>query len=235
VSTTQPVSHSVSTMRARARSLRRARAMTSLMMLISLVAIGFGVFSTIATGSWILLACAAASFTGSFAVLGRLARASRRRALLPAVAAAPVASELYDHSFDDVEPEAEAPATWTPHPLPKPLHLSRGTIAASAMASIDAAAELRRAAARAELERRAAELVPDATPLRRIAPVELPEPAEQPVRAYATSMASVASASAASAPTHVASSRFASMGVIDADAPGAIDLDAALRRRRAAS
>ena len=77
-------------------------------------------------------------------------------ALTPVVASdyravAPVAAQLYDHADDDAVPEARP--TWTPQPLPKPLHLSRGTIAASAMASIDAATELRRAAARAEIER----------------------------------------------------------------------------------
>ena len=52
---------------------------------------------------------------------------------------APVASELYDHADEEVV--AVVRPTWTPQPLPKPLHLSRGTIAASAMASIDAATE----------------------------------------------------------------------------------------------
>ena len=44
----------------------------------------------------------------------------------------------YDHAeLDAAQPQVQRrrQETWTPRPLPKPLHLSRGTIAASAMAS----------------------------------------------------------------------------------------------------
>jgi hypothetical protein len=128
------------------------------------------------------------------------------------VAAAPVAAQLYDHADDEVVPEVRP--TWTPQPLPKPLHLSRGTIAASAMASIDAATELRRAAARAELEERAARLAPEVTPLRPQVPVAIPAVASQAQQAPADP-------------------RFAAMGLVDDVDLSSMDLDAALRRRRA--
>jgi hypothetical protein len=95
------------------------------------------------------------------------------------------------------------------------LYLSRGTIAQTAMASVDAAAEFRRAAAEAELARRAAAIAaaqtPDVTPIARPA------------------AARAASASAGQAP-----SRFAAMGIVGDTTPGISDLDAVLRQRRAA-
>jgi hypothetical protein len=106
------------------------------------------------------------------------------------------------------------------------------------MASVDAAAELRRAAARAEFERKAAEVAPPA-------PVAAPVPlraVERPVAesttppAFAPAVAPVAASVAASAPAATTvPSRYASMGILDEADTGSMDLDAVLRRRRAAS
>ncbi|MDQ1581892.1 MAG: hypothetical protein QOD05_2667, partial [Microbacteriaceae bacterium] len=192
--------------------LRRARAGTSLVLLGSLVVAGFGIPSLVATGSWLLLGGASAPAVGAFIVLGRLARASRRQLVAPAVAYAPVAAAFYDDA-EHAAPAPAAQATWTPQPLPKPLYLARGTIAASAMASVDAAAELRRAAARADLALRAAQIETEVTPLR----------------------ARPAAAAPAVERAGQAPSRFASMGVVSDVEARAMDLDAALRRRRAAS
>lgn len=141
----------------------------------------------------------------------------RRRTVAPAAVATTVAAierrraEVFEAELaeeqDTVAAEAavEDRARWTPQPLPKPLYLSRGTVAASAMASIDAVERLRTAAAEAEFAQRAA--AAEATPLRmpRTAPApEAPRP----------------------------SSRFAAMGVVDG--VDAIDLDQALQRRRGA-
>jgi hypothetical protein len=178
----------------------------------SLVVAGFGIPSLVATGSWLLLGGASAPAVGAFIVLGRLARASRRQLVAPAVAYAPVAAAFYDDA-EHAAPAPAAQATWTPQPLPKPLYLARGTIAASAMASVDAAAELRRAAARADLALRAAQIETEVTPLR----------------------ARPAAATTASERAGQAPSRFASMGVVSDVEARAMDLDAALRRRRAAS
>ncbi|NRD08310.1 hypothetical protein [Rathayibacter agropyri] len=145
-----------------------------------------------------------------------LAPGRRRTVAPPAVTTTVVATErrraeVFEAELAEEEDTVAAEvavedrAGWTPQPLPKPLYLSRGTVAASAMASIDAVERLRTAAAEAELAQRAA--AAEATPLRmpRAAPApEAPRP----------------------------SSRFAAMGVVDG--VDAIDLDQALQRRRGA-
>jgi hypothetical protein len=93
------------------------------------------------------------------------------------------------------------------------MYLSHGSIAQTAMASVDAANELRRAAVEAELARRAEALTPqsDVTPITRPA----------------------ARANPGAGGVGAAPSRFASMGVVGETEPGMTDLDAVLRRRRA--
>ncbi|MDQ1608570.1 MAG: hypothetical protein QOE16_1302 [Microbacteriaceae bacterium] len=214
----------------RSSRLRRARAATSLVLLGSLVVAVFGIPALIATGSGLLLGGAAVPAVGAFIVLGRLARAGRRPLATPTVADAPAAADLYD----DAEHSAPVPAvqaTWTPQPLPRPLYLARGTIAASAMASVDAAAELRRAAARADLAIRAAQIETEVTPLR-ARPAAASTASDRVVVGGARSAGSSAATGdrAGAVP-----SRFASMGVVSDVEARAIDLDAALRRRRAAS
>lgn len=194
------------------RRARRVRAATSLVLLFSLLAAGFGAYLGVSASTWFLLAAALILSVGCVATLVRLARPAIRVAQAPVASAGapPVSTALFDHAdHAEAQPvQAERVSSpWTPQPLPKPLYLSRGTIAASAMASVDAAVALRRAAATADLDRRAAELAP-AVPQLRPAAVAVVEP--EP-------------------------SRFARMGIVDADAAGSMDLDAALRRRRAAS
>jgi hypothetical protein len=99
------------------------------------------------------------------------------------------------------------------------------------MASVDAAAELRRAAARADLAIRAAQIETEVTPLR-ARPAAASTASERVVVGGARS----AGASAVTGDRAGAvPSRFATMGVVSDVEARAIDLDAALRRRRAAS
>jgi type IV secretory pathway VirB10-like protein len=225
LATPRPAPRSLS----RSSRLRRARAATSLVLLGSLVTAGFGIPALVATGSGLLLGGAAVPAVGAFIVLGRLARAGRRQITAPVVSHAPVAAAFYDDA-EHSAPAAAVQATWTPQPLPKPLYLARGTIAASAMASVDAAAELRRAAARADLALRAAQIETDVTPLR-----ARPAAAPAPERSVAGSARSAGPSSVTVDRAGAAQSRFASMGVVSDVEARAIDLDAALRRRRAAS
>lgn len=204
----------------RRRRMRRARASVSLVMLLSLLGAGFGVYAVLALATWLVLAASLVVALGCVITLSALARSTRAATAVRASAPSRASHELFDHA-DHVEaaPEVAAP-TWTPRPLPKPLYQSQGTAAAGAMASVDAVVALRRSAAAADLARRAAEL----------------EPAVPRLRPAATPAAvSVAPAAVAETPeTPVAPSRFASMGIVNGAEGASIDLDAALRRRRAA-
>jgi hypothetical protein len=105
------------------------------------------------------------------------------------------------------EPPAESlpNSSWTPVPLPKPLYLSRPQPDRALETSLDAAAELRDAAAAAERRLREAHEAPEVTPIIR--------PAAAPA----------------------APSRFARMGYLDEVESATTDLDAVLQRRRASA
>ncbi|MFF1572991.1 hypothetical protein ACFVWR_09600 [Leifsonia sp. NPDC058292] len=214
----------------RRRRLRRARALSSVVLTVALVGVFGGLAAVIVSGAWLLLAASTVVGAAAIGMLGRLARPQQAETVGRAQRIAPAAPALYDDAQHEVRVEARAPRqTWTPQPLPKPLHLSRGTIAASAMASIDAATELRRAAARAEIDRKAAEFAPDGSPSVTLAPLAPIAPVA-PLRPAAAVAPQVPVA-----PVATASNRYAAMGVVDGLSDGAIDLDAVLRRRRAAS
>lgn len=193
------------------RALRRRRAACSLTFLLAfltaivgLIAAAFGATLLIAAISGVV---AVAAFSGIVA----LARVRPQVPSVPVVA--PVATQ--PDAFEPIElAETEEVDGWTPQPLPRPLHLSRGTIAATAMASIEAAAELKRVEAAAAVARRAEELAPDVPKLR---------PA-------ASAPARTQDAPAAAEPANP----YARMGIVDDARPALDDLDAVLRRRRAA-
>lgn len=192
--------------------VRRGRMLSSLILLAGLFTAILGIPALLQAGAWTGSVIGMALIAASLWALSRLARTARSARV---VRVAPVVATVEAPRFEPVQLE-ETPAethTWTPQPLPRPLYLSRGTIAQTAMASVDAAAELRRAAAESEIARRAAEIAAEKAP--EVTP--LPRPA----------------ARSAAAPA-AAPSRFASMGIVGDTAPGMSDLDAVLRRRRAA-
>jgi hypothetical protein len=208
----------------KAKRLRTMRALASLVLLIGLVAAVVGA-TLVAAGTWTLLAgglvaaVAAVSTLSRLAAVSRASRAPRAAAdthAVPAGRRAPGTGQRFEPVHFDEAPVAQ-PSPWTPQPLPKPLHLSPGSIAQAAMASVDAAAELRQAAAEAELQRRAVAMA------EAIAPSEV-TPITRPVAARAAA----AKATPAAVP-----SRFANMGIIGDTEPGMTDLDGVLRRRRA--
>ncbi len=189
------------------RALRRRRARCSLLLLAGVVTVAGGLVSA-AVGAPLLVAGGGGVMVTA-AVLG-LARLARVR--VPVDAAASVAPEAAPFvPIEFAEPEVvETHVGWTPRPLPRPLHLSRGTIAATAMASVEAAAELKRAAVDAEVARRVEQLEP-------AVPSIVPAPAATP---------------APSIPA--AENPYARMGIVGDARPGIDDLDAVLRRRRRA-
>jgi hypothetical protein len=187
------------------RRLRRSRALTSLVLLAALVTAGFGVAPLLA-GSWLLLASASVVALGAFAMLGQMSAVARARAEL-ARGGLRVRSEPVRVTVKLQEPPAESlpNSSWTPVPLPKPLYLSRPQPDRALETSLDAAAELRDAAAAAERRLREAHEAPEVTPIIR--------PAAAPA----------------------APSRFARMGYLDEVESATTDLDAVLQRRRASA
>ena len=201
------------------RALRRRRGLCSLLMLCSLLV---GVGGLVAAPFGAPLFIAAGGGAGMIAGFSGIVVLARRR---PApVAVAPVALPEAQ-PFEPIEVEAEpgAVAGWTPQPLPRPLHLSRGTIAATAMASIVAAEELKRVAAEAQMAARAERREPAVPVLR-------------PQAAPAASAGQAAQATDAARPAAAEpASPYARMGIVDdAGRPGIDDLDAVFRRRRTA-
>jgi len=198
-----PADHSYeAAVRAR-RSLRRRRGLCSLLLLASLLTVVGGL---VASAFGVTLLIAASGGIGVLVALVAIVGLARVR--ITVAVAEPVARPAIVpfEPIDMAETEAEAEQhEWTPQPLPKPLHLSRGTIAAAAMASIEAAEQLRRATLDAEVARRAEQLE---KPVPKIAPP------------------------ASAAPAAAAASPYARMGIIGETEPGLDDLDAVLRRRR---
>ena len=229
---------------ARGRRVRRLRAVATLVLLGGVVAITLGLVTLVSGGSAVLVFVGAASGLLAFGTLNRLARTAAH-ARARSVAADPAVFEarsrpLVGQDFEPVQLE-ETPVpvqTWTPRPLPRPRHLAPGTVAQVAMASADAAAQLRRAAAEAEVARRAEQLQVAVTPLRHTGTIFATGTSvggnlgsnvgTAPVTR--TGPVAVGGAGKAAAPV----SRFASMGIVGETEPGMTDLDAVLRRRRAA-
>lgn len=151
------------------RRLRRSRAITSAVLFAALVASVFGVAQLLGSGSWMLLAVGAAVTAGSIGMLGQMASVGRTRAALArSLRSRPVV--VVEAPRAVVVPPAPVQTTWTPVPVPKPLYMSRPAPERSLVASLEAAAELRQAAADAERRLREAHEAPEVTPIRPAAP-----------------------------------------------------------------
>jgi hypothetical protein len=153
----------------RPRRLRRARALTSLVLFAS-VAVGvtafvsaFVAFSAVA---WVLTAVSLVSSIGCVSLLGRLAAAGRATAPVTT----PQARRVVLPPVEVAEAAPVVAREWTPVPVPKPLYLSREKLVA--VANAEAANELVAASAASERVVRATqESVPD---IRRSAPASVP-------------------------------------------------------------
>ncbi len=210
-----PAARAVGSAVARKR-LRRGRALCSLVLLVSLLTVIGGGIAAAFGASLVAPVIGALGVALAFAGLVRLARV-RPAARVAALPVTTVEAQPFE-PIDLAEPESRVDG-WVPQPLPRPLHLSRGTIAAMAMASIDAAAELKRAEVGDDIARRAAELEP-----------------ELPVIAPAAQAAASAARVSTTPPVRddAPVSPYARMGIVDEAQPGFDDLDAVLRRRRQA-
>ncbi|HZW41393.1 MAG TPA: hypothetical protein VFE99_03750, partial [Agromyces sp.] len=202
--------------RAQLRALRKKRAVTSLVLLISLLTVVAGFIAAAFGASLFVPAGGALVALGALGLLGRLAKVRVPR--VAAEAQAPRESVPFE-PIELVEESATEPG-WMPQPLPRPLHLSRGTIAAMAMASIEEAAELKRVETGEEVARRAAALASD-------------PPSIRPPARTAAGQGNAAPKRPTARPSEPVNP-YARMGIIDDTRPAFSDLDAVLRRRREA-
>ncbi|WP_354569450.1 hypothetical protein [Glaciihabitans sp. UYNi722] len=200
------------------RRLRRSRVITSIFLLVALVASGIGVAQFMAVGSWALVAAGLIVTVGAFTMLGQMAAVSTARAELARSLRTRPAVVVKKQSISVPVPQAPVQTTWTPVAVPKPLYMTRPQVERAVIASLEAAAELRQATADAEEALRRAHQEPEVTPIR-------------PVAAASSGVATAAPSRFATA----APSRFAAMGFIDEPQAGKTDLDAVLRRRRIAA
>lgn len=203
--------------RARATArLRRTRLAVSTVVLVAVtvvaVQVGVGISAGLAAVSPMLAVGGMLLALTGVALLGRLARIGRARSAAT-VAAQPARRSVVVPDIAVAAAEPVRRREWTPRPLPRPTYLDRPA------APAPTAADVARAAARAEAElSEAADAA--ARAIRR---------AQEQVPAATRAPAAGTDARPASTP-----SRFASMGVVDAAAvPAMPDIDGALRRRRA--
>ena len=191
--------------------MRRARRLATLLTMTGLVAGILQIWLMVTTGavlgSWLVLAASGTSFVLGSRMQGML---NRRSALLRVAAAPRRATSWQDQSL-----EADADRRgWTPVPIPKPLYLERAEPPRVAASTVDAEALMRAAAAEAERAIRAAHAEPE-------------------VVAFPAASTVAEERSAGSRLEARSPNRYAQMGIVDPGASHAIDLDEALRRRRA--
>ena len=199
----QAVGYDYEGIHARQRA-RRARMASAMLLLAAVIGIVTGIILLATGGSWETLAISA----GGFAVALIIQEIVVSSTATQHQQAAPAAQAFEDYApFGSVASRA-----WSPTSLPRPLHLSEGSLAAAVVQSQIEAERLRLASADSALvERMAVNNQAIAQFKRERAEAVAPAPA---------------------APTGLAA-RLASMGVVDAADSGALSLDEALRRRRA--
>lgn len=163
---TQPaIAADVAVTSSASRRLRRSRAITSVILLAAFAATTVGGIQFAASGAWSLLVVGSAVTLGSVAMLAQMASVGRARAALARGLRSrpPVVAEARRRV---VVPPAPVQTTWTPVPLPKPLYMTRPAPERTLVTSLEAAAELRQAAADAERRLREAHDAPEVTPIR---------------------------------------------------------------------
>ncbi|WP_166981039.1 large exoprotein [Paramicrobacterium fandaimingii] len=193
------------------RSRRRARLATTLFAAASGVTASVTGITAVSTGAWALPAISAGGVVASIALLGRMATVGSRvtRTVTVPQMARPVEREIFDADLT-AEEKATVERTWTPTSLPKPLHLSQGSVAAATLAAEASRTRLREAAIAEAMAQKANGRQPQAASIdERRAARDEQRSVQQPAEA----------------------SPYASMGIVDEGEILAADL---LRRRMAA-
>ncbi|MFB2554844.1 hypothetical protein [Herbiconiux liangxiaofengii] len=239
--------------------LRRSRAVTSLVLAVSLSVAVLGGMQAVYTGAWIILIGGVIATVASVAVLVRLAKAGRRLRLPIAYADLALESpDLVDFgdsfeqgstdaasSFEETATDADERTAgdiasgWVPVAVPRPLYLARAAAAPLGLGDADDAADdeyldTSRTAELAEATARASRERADPghhESLRRAA-----AQSEAALRARLDAAGeTVTELPVAPAAPVVAAvpSRFSRMGIVEGDTESHLDLDAVLARRRA--
>lgn len=191
-----------------ARRARRNRLISALFLFTTVAGIATGIALLASGGSWETLAISCIAFALALAIQEVVVSSSEAGVASTAVARS--SADIFDQSHFTAAP---ASRTWTPTQLPRPLHLSEGTLAQAVVQSQMAAERMRANAAESALVER----------------MNLGDAGLEGIRRAAQAAPVVAAAPAADAVT----ARLAGMGVVADTESGQIDLDAVLRRRRA--
>jgi hypothetical protein len=138
----------------RARARKRARLTATTFVMLGLAIAGGGTWTLLATGTQILLWVGGGIVLAGIVVLHRMSRVAARSGVR--VAAVPRVAEVQDVAL----PVSEAPATWQPRPLPRPLASSAGSRAAAVLDGAAARQALREAALEEAKRERAAKVAP---------------------------------------------------------------------------
>lgn len=188
-----------------AQRARRNRFASALFMLATVAGMITGIVLLSNGGSWETLAISCITFALAVVIQEVVVSSSESLSMAPANADR-FASEIFDQGFFKAAP---ASRSWTPTALPRPLHLSEGTLAQAVIQSQLAAERIRHNAQESALVERMS--MDQAMHLRKSVPAT---PIQVPVADSVTA-------------------RLARMGVVAEGESAQLDLDAVLRRRRA--
>ena len=190
-----------------AHRARRNRLASALFLLATIIGVVAGILILANGGSWETLAISCIAFAIALITQEVVVSVQAAAHVAPANANR-FASEFFDQGH--YKP-AVAQRTWTPTALPRPLHLSEGTLAQAVVQSQMAAERMRQNAQESALVERMSMDNAGLENLRRSVPAT---PVQAPV-------------------ADSVSARLASMGVVAETESAELDLDAVLRRRRA--
>ena len=190
-----------------AHRARRNRMSSAIFLLATIAGVVAGILILANGGSWETLAISCISFAIALVIQEVVVSSSASAELAPANANR-FASDIFDQSYYKAAPAAR---TWTPTALPRPLHLSEGTLAQAVVQSQLAADRMRQNAQESALVERMSMDQAGLENLRRSVPAT---PVQVPVADSVTA-------------------RLADMGVVAETESASLDLDAVLRRRRA--
>jgi hypothetical protein len=190
-----------------AQRARRNRFASAVFLIATIVGAVVGIVLLANGGSWETLAISCISFAIALVIQEVVVSSSAPVEVAPANANR-FASDIFDQGYYKAAPAAR---TWTPTQLPRPLHLSEGTLAQAVVQSQLAADRMRQNAQESALVERMSMDQAGLENLRRSVPAT---PVQVPVADSVTA-------------------RLAGMGVVAETESAQLDLDAVLRRRRA--